>query len=58
MFGCILLSTPPIQACYYLAHEWIAGITFDMGSMLVLAKIPYQTLSVLPTAEETDSLLF
>lgn len=54
MFGCILHSTPPIQACYYLAHEWISGITFDMGTVLgYLIK----AFSVPPTEEETEALL-
>lgn len=57
-FGCILLSTPPIQACYYPAHEWISEPAFDMGIMLLLVKIPYQTLSFTSTAEEADSLPF
>lgn len=57
-FGCILLSTPPIQACYYPAYEWISEPAFDMGIMLLLVKIPYQTLSFTSTAEEADSLPF
>lgn len=54
MFGCILHCTPPIQACYYLAHEWISGITFDMGTVLgYLIK----AFSVPPTEGETEALL-